>query len=123
MSTNFSQTAAYIWSLADLLRGDFKSQMEGFAKGIETGQYLPDETRARRNLPDLPNGLGKVPYMQGAMAPMATLPLGQAGYLDHALPPPRAPTVYARTGDWPVAVVLVVLLGLVAHLSAQRKVA
>lgn len=24
MTTNFSQTAAYIWSLADLLRGDFK---------------------------------------------------------------------------------------------------
>ena len=24
MTTNSSQTAAYIWSLADLLRGDFK---------------------------------------------------------------------------------------------------
>ena len=29
MSTNFSQTAAYIWSLADLLRGDFKQSQYG----------------------------------------------------------------------------------------------
>ena len=27
--TNFSQTAAYIWSLADLLRGDFKQSQYG----------------------------------------------------------------------------------------------
>jgi type I restriction-modification system DNA methylase subunit len=29
MKTNFSQTAAYIWSLADLLRGDFKQSQYG----------------------------------------------------------------------------------------------
>lgn len=29
MTTNFSQTAAYIWSLADLLRGDFKQSQAG----------------------------------------------------------------------------------------------
>ena len=29
MSANFSQTAAYIWSLADLLRGDFKQSQYG----------------------------------------------------------------------------------------------
>ena len=29
MTTNFSQTAAYIWSLADLLRGDFKQSRYG----------------------------------------------------------------------------------------------
>lgn len=29
MSTNFSQTAAYIWNLADLLRGDFKQSQYG----------------------------------------------------------------------------------------------
>ncbi len=29
MSQNFSQTAAYIWSLADLLRGDFKQSQYG----------------------------------------------------------------------------------------------
>ena len=29
MANNFSQTAAYIWSLADLLRGDFKQSQYG----------------------------------------------------------------------------------------------
>lgn len=29
MPSNFSQTAAYIWSLADLLRGDFKQSQYG----------------------------------------------------------------------------------------------
>ena len=29
MTTNFSQTAAYIWSLAELLRGDFKQSQYG----------------------------------------------------------------------------------------------
>jgi len=29
MSNNFSQTAAYIWNLADLLRGDFKQSQYG----------------------------------------------------------------------------------------------
>ena len=29
MTNNFSQTAAYIWSLADLLRGDFKQSQYG----------------------------------------------------------------------------------------------
>ena len=29
MTPNFSQTAAYIWSLADLLRGDFKQSQYG----------------------------------------------------------------------------------------------
>ncbi len=28
-TTNFSQVAAYIWSLADLLRGDFKQSQYG----------------------------------------------------------------------------------------------
>jgi type I restriction enzyme M protein len=28
-NTNFSQTAAFIWSVADLLRGDFKQSQYG----------------------------------------------------------------------------------------------
>ena len=29
MTSNFSETAAYIWSLADLLRGDFRQSQYG----------------------------------------------------------------------------------------------
>ena len=42
---------------------------------------------------------------------LASIPLNEAGYLDHALPAPLPPTLYARTGDWPVIAVLVATLG------------
>ncbi|MCQ0093315.1 apolipoprotein N-acyltransferase [Roseovarius sp. M141] len=45
----------------------------------------------------------------------AEIPLGQAGYLDAPLPPPTAPTPYARNGDWP-ALALLALLALVSAL-------
>lgn len=37
------------------------------------------------------------------------LPLGEAGFLDAPLPPALPPTIYARTGDWPVFVLLIFL--------------
>lgn len=41
----------------------------------------------------------------------ASISLGQAGYVDAALPAPRPPTLYSRTGDWPIALVLFATLG------------
>lgn len=42
---------------------------------------------------------------------VASLPLGQAGYLDVPLPPPLPPTPYARTGDLPLLLLLTLGLG------------
>ncbi len=39
---------------------------------------------------------------------VAQLPLNEAGALDAAVPAPLPPTVYARTGDWPLVVLLLV---------------
>ncbi|HEY9039270.1 MAG TPA: apolipoprotein N-acyltransferase [Roseovarius sp.] len=50
----------------------------------------------------------------------AEIPLGQAGYLDAPLPPPAAPTPYARSGDWP-ALSLLVLLALGPALLRRRR--
>nr|WP_272008545.1 apolipoprotein N-acyltransferase [Roseovarius sp. ZX-A-9] len=44
------------------------------------------------------------------------IPLGQAGWLDVALPRAAPPTPYARLGDWPV----LALMLLIAALAAQR---
>jgi len=50
----------------------------------------------------------------------ASLPLGQAGYLDASLPPPLPPTLYARIGDWPILALLVLALG-TAFVIARRN--
>ncbi|MEM7319209.1 MAG: nitrilase-related carbon-nitrogen hydrolase, partial [Pseudomonadota bacterium] len=48
-----------------------------------------------------------------------SLPLGTAGYVDAVLPAALPPTIYARTGDWPVFSGLIVLAALV--LVGQRR--
>ncbi|MGA1026287.1 MAG: apolipoprotein N-acyltransferase [Lutimaribacter sp.] len=40
----------------------------------------------------------------------ASLGLGQAGFVQAALPAARPPTVYARLGDWPIALLYLVVL-------------
>ncbi len=50
---------------------------------------------------------------------VAMLPLGEAGFLDAPLPAPVSPTLYARTGDWPVGVIL--FLTLIALFVARRR--
>ena len=52
---------------------------------------------------------------------LEALPLNAAGYLDVPLPAPAAPTLYARSGDLPV--LLLVLAGLAAALAARGRAA
>jgi len=58
---------------------------------------------------------------QGRMT--ASIGLGQAGFIDAALPLPAAPTFYSRTGDAPYATLLGVLLafGLLRTWARQRR--
>lgn len=53
-----------------LLRGDFKTRMEGYATAINTGQIMPNEARRLENRP--PDPAGDVLLMQGAMVPLGT---------------------------------------------------
>lgn len=50
---------------------------------------------------------------------LAALPLNAAGALDAALPPALPPTPYARTGDWPI--LLLVLLATAVALGSGRR--
>ena len=49
---------------------------------------------------------------------LESLPLGESGFIDVPLPAPRPATIYARTGDLPV--VLLLLIGLAAIFFAGR---
>lgn len=51
-----------------LLRGDFKTRMEGYASGIQHGILKPNEARARENMPSDPSGNRLL--IQGAMMPI-----------------------------------------------------
>lgn len=42
---------------------------------------------------------------------VAQLPLGEAGFVDAAVPQALPPTLYARMGDWPLVVLLVLVMG------------
>lgn len=66
-SSNYAE-----FNLAGLLRGDFKTQMEGLRTGVFGGIYTPDEARGYLNLPAKPGGDRLL--IQGA-----TVPLTDAG--------------------------------------------
>jgi HK97 family phage portal protein len=54
-----------------LLRGDFKTRMEGIAKAIQNGQLTPNEGRELDNRPPLPGGYRLM--IQGATVPIETV--------------------------------------------------
>ncbi|GAW34710.1 apolipoprotein N-acyltransferase [Roseovarius sp. A-2] len=55
---------------------------------------------------------------------MASIPMGEAGWRDAALPPPLPPTLYARLGDAPTILLFLGLLGLsrLRHRARQTGV-
>lgn len=59
-------------NLDGLMRGDFKSRVEGIARAIQTAQMTPDEARALENRPKHPNPAASELLIQGA-----TVVLGQ----------------------------------------------
>jgi HK97 family phage portal protein len=63
------------FNMDGLLRGDFKTRMEGYARGVQTGILQPAEARERENLPFV-EGSNKL-FMQGA-----TVPIESAGAVE-----------------------------------------
>lgn len=60
------------FNIDGLLRGDFKTRMEGYAHGIQNAVIKPNEARRRENLPDDPEGDRLM--IQGATVPVGTQP-------------------------------------------------
>ena len=73
-----------------LVRGDFQTRTEGYAKGISAGWLSPNDVRELENLNPIPGEEGDMYYMQGAMAPLDTAgeAAGPAARAARRLPPP-----------------------------------
>lgn len=56
------------FNLDGLLRGDFKTRMDGYAQGIQNGVLMPNEARAMENRPGADGGSEL--YIQGATVPL-----------------------------------------------------
>jgi HK97 family phage portal protein len=56
-----------------LLRGDFKTRMEGLSKGIQNAILTPNEARSLENRPAMPKGNDLM--IQGATVPLGTQPV------------------------------------------------
>jgi HK97 family phage portal protein len=75
-----------------LLRGDFKTRMEGYASAIQHGVMMPNEARRRENQADAPGGDRL--FVQGAM-----VPIDKAGQAQTAPAPAPQPTTPPPAAD------------------------
>jgi len=89
--------------------GPYQHLAQARIRAIEQG--LPMLRSANTGVSAVIDGGGRV---------LASLPLGVAGKLDHALPPPLPPTIYARTGDLP-AFALIAMLAAAAVITRRRR--
>jgi HK97 family phage portal protein len=65
-------------NLDGLLRGDFKSRMDGYGVAIQNGIRTPDEVRALENLPAMGGEAEKL-HIQGATVPLGSQNIGHNG--------------------------------------------
>ena len=79
--------------------GPFQHLAQARARAVEQG--LPMLRAANTGVSAIIDAAGRT---------VAELPLGVSGHLDAPLPPALPPTPYARTGDWPLAALLLAAL-------------
>lgn len=60
-------------NLDGLMRGDFKSRIEGMARGVQTALLTPNEARGLENRPAHPNPFADELFVQGATVPLGTV--------------------------------------------------
>ena len=65
------------FNLDGLLRGDFKTRMDGYASGIQNAVLTPNEARRQENRPDMDEG-NKL-MIQGATVPLGSQPIAPEG--------------------------------------------
>ena len=81
------------------ISGPYQHLAQARLRAVEQG--LPVMRAANTGISAAIDPLGRI---------LRQTPLNEAGYLDARLPEPLRPTLYARSGEWPMALVLLVLL-------------
>lgn len=82
-----SRSSRYVeHNLDGLMRGDFKSRIEGIARAIQTAQMTPDEARALENRPKHPNPAAGELLIQGATVVLGTTPAPASAPIDQGDP-------------------------------------
>lgn len=73
-----NNTSEYVeFNLEGLLRGDFVTRMDGYAKAIQNSIYTPAQVHEKENLPSRTDS--DVLLIQGATVPLGSQPINQAG--------------------------------------------
>lgn len=91
------------------LTGPWQHLAQARLRAIEQG--LPLARAANTGVSAMIDARGRV---------ISSLGLGQAGWLDAALPGALPPTIYARTGDW-TALIAILALGVAAFVRPRRR--
>ena len=52
---------------------------------------------------------------------VASIPMGQAGAIEVPIPTPRAPTLFARVGNWMALLAIVLLFGLAIAIRRRAR--
>jgi apolipoprotein N-acyltransferase len=90
--------------------GPYQHFQQARVRAIEEG--LPLVRAANTGISAVVDPLGRV---------IKSLPLGSEGILDSGLPHPVAPTFYARTGDVPTGLILLMALILIARARSTTR--
>jgi phage portal protein BeeE len=69
MSDQMRRRFYFEFNIDGLLRGDFKTRMEGLARAVQTSILTPDEARSLENRPAKGGNADKL-FMQGATMPI-----------------------------------------------------
>jgi HK97 family phage portal protein len=75
----FNQSRYVEHNLDGLMRGDFKSRIEGIARAVQTAQITPNEARALENRPRHENPAADQLLVQGATVVLGQQPVQQPG--------------------------------------------
>jgi apolipoprotein N-acyltransferase len=90
--------------------GPYQHLEQARVRAIEQG--LPMLRSANTGVSAAIDGAGRV---------LAEIPLGEAGYVDAALPPPLRRTVYSRTGDLPTLITIFLLGGFLLRIGRKER--